>query len=46
MRLLLAALLASAAFLSTPAIAGGLEDMTPAERAAFHAEVKAYLLAT
>ena len=45
MRLSLAALLTSVALLSTPALAGGLEDMTPAERTAFQAEVKAYLLA-
>lgn len=44
MRSLLAALLASATLLATPALSGGLEAMTEAERAAFRAEVKAYLL--
>lgn len=33
-----------AVLLATPALAGGLADMTEAERAAFRAEVKAYLL--
>ena len=44
MRLTLAALLATAAFLATPALTEGLAAMTEAERAAFRAEVKAYLL--
>ena len=44
MRPLLAALLATAAFVATPALSEGLEAMTEAERAAFRAEVKAYLL--
>ena len=44
MRLPLAALLAATALLATPALSTGLEDMTAAERAAFRAEVKAYLL--
>jgi protein-disulfide isomerase len=45
MRSLLAALLASAALMATPTLAEGLADMTDAERTAFQAEVKAYLLA-
>ncbi len=45
MRSLLAALLATATLLATPTLAEGLADMTDAERTAFQAEVKAYLLA-
>lgn len=44
MRPLLAALLATAAFSAPPALGQGLEAMTEAERAAFRAEVKAYLM--
>jgi protein-disulfide isomerase len=44
MRPLLAALLATAAFSAPPAFGQGLEAMTEAERAAFRAEVKAYLM--
>lgn len=44
MRLTLAALLATAAFVATPALPEGLAAMSDAERAAFRAEVKAYLL--
>lgn len=40
----LAPLLASACLLAAPAFSEGLTDMTPAEREAFRAEVKAYLL--
>lgn len=41
---LLAALITAAALLAPPALAQGLESMTDAERAAFRAEVKAYLM--
>ncbi len=44
MRLSLAAVLVTAAFVATPALPEGLESMTDAERTAFQAEVKAYLL--
>lgn len=44
MRPLLAALLATTTLLATPALSEGLADMTDAERTAFQAEVKAYLL--
>lgn len=40
----IAALLCSACLLAAPAVAGGLGEMTDAERAAFRAEVRSYLL--
>ena len=44
MRLSLAALLVTAAFVATPALSEGIAAMTDAERTAFRTEVKAYLL--
>ena len=44
MRRTLIALSAATAFLASPALAGGLGTMTDDERAAFHAEVRQYLI--
>lgn len=44
MRLSLAALLTAACLLATPALSGGLSEMTAAERTIFRDEVKAYLI--
>jgi protein-disulfide isomerase len=40
----IAALLTSACLIAAPGLAGGLGDMTDAERAAFRAEVRSYLI--
>ena len=40
----IAALLTSACLIAAPALAGGLGEMTDAERAAFRAEVRSYLI--
>lgn len=44
MRLLLSTLMTTACLITTPMFSGGLGEMTPAERAVFREEVKAYLL--
>lgn len=44
MRLFLATLLSTVCLITTPAVSGGLADMTASERAVFRAEVKAFLI--